>query len=130
MLSDQQLSDVRRYAGYPLQGDVTLDDRRDTAWGWVAPMIWQTLNHRLENLRPEEEFRIVSFLTAISGLETDVLSATDNLDTDQAAVWVHNKNEVADRMRLYRMWRRELCGFLGVPPGPALGDGTISMARG
>lgn len=73
---------------------------------------------------------MTSFLTKIAGLEADVLSATDNLDTDQAAVWVHNKNEVQDRMKLYRLWRRELCGFIGVPPGPSLGDGSISMARG
>ncbi|EXF95796.1 hypothetical protein HK44_020630 [Pseudomonas fluorescens HK44] len=130
MLTDQQKSDARRYAGYPMQGDVVLDDRRDTAWGWVAPAIWQTMNHRLNNLRPEEEVTMISFLTKIAGLEADVLSSTDNLDTDQAAVWVHNKNEVRDRMGLYRMWRRELCGFLGVPAGPSLGDGSISLARG
>ncbi|MDR6579977.1 hypothetical protein [Pseudomonas extremaustralis] len=130
MLTDQQKSDARRYAGYPMQGDVTLDDRRDTAWGWVAPMIWQTLNHRLDSLRPEEIVTMTAFLTKIAGLEADVLSSTENLDTDQAAVWVHNKNEVSDRMSLYRIWRRELCGFLGVPPGPSLGNGGISMARG
>jgi hypothetical protein len=130
MLTDEQKADARRFCGYPMQGDITLDDRRDTAWGWVAPMIWQTLNHRLGSLRPEEETRMTAFLTTLAGLETDVLSSTENLDTDQAAVWYHNKDEVQDRMRLYRLWRRELCGFLGVPPGPSLGDGGISMSRG
>ena len=131
MLTDTQLSDARRYAGYPFQGDLTLGDGLDLAHGWVSPIIWQTLQHRLTTLRPEEEARIVIFLTSLAGLETDVLSATDNLDTAQAAVWYHNKDEVADRMRLYRLWRRELCSFIGVPPGPGLGStGSTTVTRG
>lgn len=130
MLTDLQLSDVRRFAGYPMRGDVPLSSDNDLAWGQVAPIVWQTLTHRLTTLRPEEETRVVTFLSTLSGLETDVLSSTENLDTDQAAVWVHNKNEVADRMKLYRMWRRELCAFIGVEPGPSLGTGGITLARG
>ena len=130
MLTDLQLSDVRRFAGYPMRGDVALSKDNDLAWGQVAPITWQALNYRLSTLRPEEETRVVTFLTTLSGLETDVLSATENLDTDQAAVWVHNKNEVADRMKLYRMWRRELCSFIGVQPGPSLGNSSsISLSR-
>lgn len=130
MLSDQQKAEVRRLAGYPMLGDMQPTINGDLAVTRAAPDIWQYLGYRLTTLRPEEEFRVSAFLTTLAELEAAVLSATDNLDTDQAAVWVHNKNEVADRMRLYRLWRRELCGFLGVPPGPSLGDGGISMARG
>jgi hypothetical protein len=131
MLTDTQLAETRRYAGYPYAGDVSMDGGRDLAYGWVSPIIWQTLFHRLATLRPEEEARVVIFLATLAGLETDVTSATDNLDTDQAAVWVHNKNEVNDRMNLYRLWRRELCAFIGVPPGPGLGSsGNTSLARG
>ena len=130
MLTDTQLSETRRYAGYPFQGDVVLGAGLDLAYGWVSPVIWQTLQHRLTTMRPEEEARIILFLTTLAGLETDVLSATANLDTDQAAVWVHNKNEVADRMKLYRLWRRELCAFIGIPPGAGLGEtGSTMMAR-
>jgi hypothetical protein len=46
------------------------------------------------------------------------------LDTDQAAVWKHNKDEVRDRAGLFDNWRRRLCG----PPGPDLASGnTIGL---
>jgi hypothetical protein len=130
MLTDQQLADVRRFTGYPMLGDTIADSSRDFAYGWVSPGTWQTLSHRLTSLRPEEEARVISFLTTLSTLETAVTDSTLNLDTDQAAVWVHNKNEVSDRMKLYRLWRRELCAFIGIAPGPSLGVGGISIGRG
>jgi hypothetical protein len=56
-------------------------------------------------------------------LETDIPSVRENLDTDQAAVWTHNKNELRDRADLFSYYRPELCKFMGIPPGPGLGDG-------
>ena len=47
--------------------------------------------------------------------------AGGNLDTDQAAVWKHNKDEVRDRSQLFDGWGRRLCGFIDVPPGSGLG---------
>jgi hypothetical protein len=130
MLTNQQLSDVRRYAGYPMLGDSIADSSRDFAYGWVSPGTWQTLQHRLTSLRPEEEVTLLSYLSKISTLEVAVTDSSDNLDTDQAAVWYHNKNEVSDRMKLYNLWRREMCGFIGIPPGPALGVGGSQIVRG
>ncbi|UZJ58560.1 hypothetical protein OKW98_18455 [Pseudomonas sp. KU26590] len=129
MLTQQQMADVRRYAGYPMVGDIVLGDGTDLARGYVAPGIYQTLQRRLTTMNPAEEARVVLYLTTLADLETDIIGARENLDTDQAAVWVHNKNEIGDRMRLYKIWRRELCSFLGVVAGPGLGDGTISMTR-
>ena len=51
----------------------------------------------------------------------------DNLDTDQASVWTHNRDEMRDLTRLFDDWRRRLCGFLGVPPGPAIRDTGLSL---
>lgn len=130
MLTAQQLSDVRRYAGYPLLADSVVDDNRDFAYGWVSPGTWQTLNHRLTNLRPEEETTLINvFLTNLAAMEEAITTTGDNLDTDEAAVWVHNPNEQRDRDRLFDSWRRRMCGFIGIPPGPALGDGGISIGR-
>jgi hypothetical protein len=42
-------------------------------------------------------------------------------------VWTHNRDEVRDRLRLFDDWRRRLCGFMGVPPGPALGTGGVAL---
>lgn len=131
MLSVQQLADVRRYAGYPLLADTKVDDSRDLAYGWVSPGIWQTLNHRLTNLRPEEESVLATvYLTQLAQLESDITGARENLDTESAAVWRHNRYEVRDRSALFDDWRRRMCAFIGIAPGPSLGSGGISIARG
>jgi hypothetical protein len=49
------------------------------------------------------------------------------LDTDEAAVWKRNPRELRDRRLLFDDWRRRLCGFLGVRPGPALGEGGLRL---
>jgi hypothetical protein len=130
MLTDQQLSDVRRYAGYPMLGDTVADDSRDFAYGWVSPGTWQTLQHRLTSLRPEEESTLLGYLSTLASLEAAIPASGENLDTDVAAVWVHNKQEVSDRLRLYNLWRREMCAFLGIAPGPGLGQTGCRVVRG
>jgi hypothetical protein len=131
MLTAQQMADVRRFAGYPMLADTQADDSRDFAYGWVSPGVWQTLEHRLTNMRPEEEsILITTYLTPLSTLETAITAAGDNLDTDVAAVWTHNKNEVSDRTKLFDQWRRRMCYFIGVAPGPSLGDGGGRIIRG
>jgi hypothetical protein len=130
MLTAQQMVDVRRFAGYPLLGDTTADDSRDFAYSWVSPGTWQTLQHRLTNLRPEEEQVLVNtYLTNLYTLESAIPNAAANLDTDQAAVWTRNKNEVADRTKLLNQWRREMCAFIGIAPGPFLGNGGATISR-
>lgn len=131
MLTAQQISDTRRFAGYPLLADTVTDDSRDFAYGWVSPGVWNTLTHRLNNLRPEEESTLISaYLTPLAKLEAAIPCAGDNLDTDVAAVWTRNKNEVADRQRLFDSWRRRMCYFIGVAPGPSLGNGGTQIVRG
>jgi len=121
MLTDRQKSDVRRYAGYPLLADQRADASRDFAYGWVLPGVMQTLAHRLDNLRPEEERTLIDvYLTNLAQLETAVTGASENLDTDAAAVWKRNKNEVADRLALFDKWRWRMVDFVGIPAGPML----------
>jgi len=129
MLTDAQMVDARRYAGYSLVGDTLVDDRSDLAWGVVGPIQWQTLDHRLRNLSAAEEVVMVNFLTTLNSLEKAITDSGENLDTAQAAVWTHNPNEVRDRTKLYNQQRRSMCGFLGIPPGPALGDGIVRIGR-
>lgn len=129
MLTAGQLVDVRRYMGYPMQGDIPATDNSDMAYGWVSSGAWQTLYHRLSTMSAEEEAVVVSYLTTLSTLEAAIPSSGDNLDTDQAAVWYHNKNEVRDRTKLFMQWRRQLCGFIGIAPGPALGNGATQIVR-
>jgi hypothetical protein len=129
MLTDAQNVDARRYAGYPLVGDTGVSDRRDLAWGLTGVFTYQALDHRLRSLSPAEEAVVVQFLTTLNQLEQAVTDSGENLDTDSAAVWKHNPNEVRDRSRLFDQWRRRLCGVLGFPPGPALGDGGLCIGR-
>lgn len=131
MLTDQQQADVRRFAGYPMLADTVAGDSRDFAYGWVSPGVYQTLYHRLQNMRPEEESILVNtYLTNLYTLEAAIPSSGEDLDTNKAAVWERNPQEVGDRMDLFDQWRRRMCFFIGVPPGPSLGDGTADLVRG
>lgn len=129
MLTPLQQADARRYMGYPMIGDTSPDDRSDVAYAQVTSGRFQTLAHRLTSLRAEEEAIVANFLVMLAGLESGITRAADNLDTDKAAVWQRNRSEVSDRTRLYNQWRRLLCGLLGIPPGPSLGNGTTSVTR-
>ncbi|TPD93614.1 hypothetical protein FJP68_14595 [Pantoea vagans] len=129
MLTPQQQADARRFMGYPMVGDTSPDDRSDLAYAQVTSGRYQTLAHRLTSLRAEEEAIVMSYLTTLAGLESSITQAADNLDTDKAAVWQRNRSEVSDRTRLYNQWRRQLCGLLGIPPGPSLGNGTLTVSR-
>ncbi|HHL2824773.1 TPA: hypothetical protein ACQ431_003004 [Citrobacter murliniae] len=131
MLTDQQKTDVRRYAGYPMIGSTPTDDSRDFAYGWVSPGVWETLFKRLNSMSASEEYVLINtYLDKLATLETAITDASDNLDTDVAAIWTHNKNEVADRISLFKKWRREMCAFIGIPPGPWLGKGGCQIVRG
>lgn len=129
MLTPQQQADARRFMGYPMVGDTSPDDRSDLAYAQLTSGRYQTLAHRLKTLRAEEEAIIASYLVTLASLENGITRAADNLDTDKAAVWQRNRSEVSDRTRLYNQWRRQLCGLLGIPPGPSLGNGTSVVTR-
>lgn len=132
MLTAAQKSDVRRFAGYPMLADSVADDTRDFAYGWVTAGVWNTLEHRLNNMRPEEEATLTTvYLAQLTTLETAIVGASDNLDTDVAAVWTRNRREVIDRRDLFDDWRRRMCFFIGIAPGPSLGsdDGTVCVGR-
>jgi len=91
----------------------------------------QTLFHRLNSLSVDEETILINkYLTPLNLLEDAVTGSSDNLDTDQAAVWTHNKNEVHDRTALFNQKRIDMCGFLGMATGPSLSSGIVKVNRG
>lgn len=130
-LTDAQLSDARRFLGYQALGTtMAANENQDLVYVRFG-MVTMSLYERLTTLSASEESTLISvYLNQISTLETAILGTSDNLDTDQAAVWVHNKNEQRDRDRLFESWRRRMCGFLGVDPGPGLGNGNVRIIRG
>lgn len=132
MLTDAQMTDVRRYAGYWIVGTTQpVNANTDTVYMRFG-MTYMSLWTRLTTLSATEEAVLIgTYLTNLATLETAIVGASANLDTDVAAVWTHNKNEVADRSALFDMWRRKMCQFLGLPPGPGIGGGAnVAIVRG
>ncbi|MDE1179494.1 hypothetical protein [Paraburkholderia sp.] len=130
-LTDAQLTDVRRYMGYQLAGTtMQITNDQDLVYGQFG-MVIMSLHQRLTSLSASEEAVLINtYLTNLAALETAIPAVSDNLDTDQAAVWKHNAREQSDRDRLFDSWRRRMCGFIGFAPGPGLGSGSIQVMRG
>lgn len=116
--------DIRRFLGYEAFGAGPSGFQ-----GWRFFQAYGLVEFRLNNMAPEEEIVVRNtYLQNLRSLELAILGVSANLDTDKAAVWTHNKNEHADRERLYASWRRKFCSFLGVPPGKGLGTGgSVSL---
>jgi hypothetical protein len=109
--------DIRRFAWYPVFGAVP-----SSFQSYRFFQAYGTLEYRLSNLLPEEETVVRTvYLANLYTLESAIPASSGNLDTDKAAVWEHNRDEVRDREALFTNWRTKLCSFLGVPPGPDYG---------
>ncbi len=85
------------------------------------------MEYRLNNLAPAEIGVTLQYISTLTALEAAIPPVSDNLDTASAAAWTHNQNEANDRTALFDAWRRRLCGFLGVPPGPALAPAGVTL---
>jgi hypothetical protein len=114
-LADAQLVDCRRYCGYEAFGSQVTP-----ASGYRFFVAYGQLEYRMANLTTNEQAVVTTMLTNLNTLEAAIVTAGGNLDTDSAGPWKHNRNEVADRVALYRFQRIQLAQFFGVPPGPAL----------
>lgn len=120
--TDAQKVDIRRYCGFPAFGGQPVQAFGHRFFQWYG-----TLEFRMNNLQAAEEAVVTTMLGTLNTLEAAIPAAGSNLDTAQAAVWIHNKNEVRDRERLYRSWRQNLCDFFGIPPGPNMSGGGSSV---
>lgn len=134
MLTDAQVTDVRRWAGYGMTGDTSLAIYADPVYSHAGPA-WGlnqlTLAQKLAALTAAEESVLVTtFLTPLALLEMAIPAAADNMDTQAAGPWIANPREMQERTNLFNKWRRDMCGFLAIPPGPALGAGGIQLVRG
>ena len=122
--TDAERADIRYLCGFSMYGNSA-----SSFAGFRFFEAYGTLEYRLTNAAPAEIQFVRQMVAEAQPLRTGILGAAANLDTDIAAVWTRNRREVADRKALFNDWRRELCDFLGVPPGPGLqrqsGDGRI-----
>ena len=120
--TDAEKTDIRRFCGYPAYGAANWDSRIGD-----STQASGLLEFRMNNMSDAEEAIVRRYLGTLTVLELAVPRAGDNLDTDQASIWTRNRDELRDRTRLFDDWRRRLCGFFGVPPGPALTDSGIAL---
>ena len=127
-LTDAQKVDVRRWAGYGLVGDSDLSLYAEQAYSGSVAQI--SLADRLDNLTTaEEDVLTTTYLANLATLEMAIVDSSENLDTKVAGPWEANPNELGQRTRLFKQWRRDMCDFLGVTPGPALGSGGLFVTR-
>jgi hypothetical protein len=120
--SDAEKTDIRRFCGYPAYGNANSGMQN-----WRFFQAYGLLEFRLNNLSDAETTVVRRYLGTLTVLEFAVPRVGDNLDTDQASVWTRNRDELRDRTRLFDDWRRRLCGFFGIPPGPVLSEAGISL---
>jgi hypothetical protein len=86
------------------------------------------LEYRLNNLALEEEDTIRTiYLSNLITLEQAIPDSTTNLDTDRAAVWYRNKDELRDRTDLFNYWCNRLIDFLGIESPSKLVRGQFRM---
>ena len=85
------------------------------------------LEYRLNHLQDGEVAVLRRYLTTLAELETAIPRASENLDTNQAAVWFRNPNESRDRDNLFDGWRARMCAFLGLPPGIGIRSSTRTL---
>lgn len=113
-LSTVDLDDTRRFCGYPVQSALFYQEVDLTSYS-------SQLDATLAGLTPNQITILqTQYLEPLRQLEPAIISAGQNLDTDRAAVWFHNKAEVQDRDNLYMITRRKLCFFLGIPAGAGI----------
>jgi len=121
-ITDAQKTDARRFCGYPAYGAAPTGFDN-----WRFYQVFGLLEFRLSNLSDSEMTILLRYLGTLTVMEIAIPRSADNLDTDTAAVWTRNRDEPRDRMRLFDEWRRRLCAFLGIPPGPWLTDYGITL---
>lgn len=122
--TDAEKTDIRRFCGYGAYGG----GQPLPASGYRFSTQYGILEYKLNTLSASEEAVVrTTYLANLATMEAAVPGVGANLDTEQAAVWRHNKNELRDRMTLLNSWRRELCNFLGISPGPGLGASGVTV---
>jgi hypothetical protein len=119
---ESERTDIRRYCGFPAYGAGSTGFQ-----GWRFYQVYGLLEYRLNFLTGSEEAVVRQYLLTLSQLETAIPAASAGLDTAQASVWIRNAAELRERTGLFDDWRRRLCAFLGIPPGPGLGDGGVAL---
>lgn len=125
MLTDAQKDDIRRHCGFPVYGAGV--GSSPPSFGYRYNYWYLILEYRMNNLSSNQETLLNTvYIPNCNAALTAIQTASANLDTDKAAVWTHNKNEVRDRFNLYKLQCQLMIQFLGLEsPGNTING--ISM---
>lgn len=118
--TDAEKTDIRRFLGYGVFGKTP-----EYPFGIRFITYSGDLEFKMNHLQPTEETVVRDYLNTLKNLEGDIPLVADNLDTDRAAVWYHNKKEMMDRVNLFDYIRQKLSNFFQVP----LKDGFNNQPR-
>ena len=120
VFTDTEKTDIRRFMGYPPCGT----DMNSMLIG-VLVNDEGVVEYRLNLLTEDEGNQVRKYLKALKGLEDAILAAADNLEDDVLGPLKRNKTEIAERTALFESWRKRLCQFLNMKPGPGLRTGGL-----
>ena len=116
--TEAERTDIRRFCGYPAFGAGTSGFQN-----WRFYQSYGMLEYRLNYLTGSEEGVARRYLATLGQLELAIPATSTGLDIQSAGPFERNAAELQERTKLFDGWCRRLCGFLGVPAGPGLGDG-------
>lgn len=119
LFTGAQVAAIRTYCGYGSYA----------TFGYVLAGQMATLDTQMAGMVAAEVAQVTALLALLPTLDTALQGASANLDTAQAAVWTHNANEIADRAKLFKIYRLRLCELFNIPPGPALVQGGPKVVR-
>ena len=122
VFTSAQVTDIRRFCGYPPLGP----GNPVYPYPWILK-IYQAFEYLIQNMSQERGAVVVTQLANLDTLESAIMGASSNLDTDTAGPWTHNKNEVKDRWAMFELKRKYLCTIVGCEPGPLLMNQGNSM---
>lgn len=106
----EEKTNIRKFCGYGVFGNTP-----EYPFGIRYFTFSGDLEFKMNHLQDTEEAVVRDYLTTLEKLEDDIPLTADNLDTDRAAVWYHNKKELLDRSNLFDYFRKKLANFFQVP---------------
>ncbi len=117
VVPDDTKVDIRRMCGY---GSYGFGATGFFEMGWFLPN-YQVLELRMNSLTASEFSRVSNlYLANLLQIEQDIFNTRLTVNIDTAAIYKRNLNEGRERHAEFDWWRRQLCKFFGIMPGPEL----------
>lgn len=122
--SDQEKADIRLFCGFETYGG-----EGDAGFqGWRYYQEYGLLEFRMNNLAPAEYQNVRLMLSYLYPIRTAMAAMYATINVAIAASFTRNSSELVDRQQQYTEMRKQLCGAVGIVPGPLLrGGGSVRI---